>query len=115
MLPNVDTGRIIATRKLPVHPSDTVSSLLSRTYDAQLDLFYEIMGKILRNEKLPVSKEKWTREPFTRKEFNELAKVTPDMENAEVRKRIRATSFKEWQPVVKIGDYSFEYKEKNKS
>ena len=59
------------------------------------------MEKILKGEELPVSKEKWTRKPFTRKELNELAEITPDMDNEEVKKRIRATSFKDWQPVTK--------------
>ena len=115
MLPNVDTGTIIDTKKFPVFPSDTVSTLLSRAYYYQLVLFYEVMEKILKGEELPVSKEKWTRKPITRKEFSKLTEITPDMDNEEVKKRIRATSFNEWQPTVKIGDFSFEYDKKSET
>jgi hypothetical protein len=76
----------------PVFPADDVASLLSRTHDFQLVLFYEIIGKILQGEELPISTEKWEREPFPRKEFNELCKITPEMDNAQIKRRIRATN-----------------------
>ena len=72
-------------------------------------LFYEIINTIINDKELPVSNERWTRKPYTRKEFNELMTITPDMDNEELRKRIRATSFNQWQPSIKIGKYSFFY------
>ena len=60
-------------------------------------------------QELPVSDEVWTRKPFTRKEFNKLMTITSDMDNEELRKRIRATSFNQWQPSIKVGKYSFYY------
>lgn len=48
MAPRVDTGPIIAVERFPVFPTDTVASLLLRTYDYQLVLFYKIMNIILR-------------------------------------------------------------------
>jgi len=83
MNPKVDTGKIIAVKRFPVFANDDVSSLLSRTYDFQLALFYEIIGKILTGEELPESPEKWSRKPFTRKEFNELNKITSEMDSEE--------------------------------
>ena len=96
MSPKVDTGPIIEIKKFPVFASDSVSSLLSRTYDFQLILFYIILGKILRNEKLPVSTEKWTRKPYTRQDLNELDNITKDMDAKEIKKWKRATYFEEW-------------------
>ena len=96
MSPKVDTGPIIKIKKFPVFASDSVSSLLSRTYDFQLILFYEMLGKILRNEKLPLSTKKWTRKPYTRQELNELDNITKDMDAKEIKKRKRATYFEEW-------------------
>ena len=107
----VDTGSIIDTKTFPVFSSDSVATLLSRTYDFQLVLFYEIMGTILRGDKLPSSNKNWTRKPYTRKEFDELATITADMKSEEVRKRIRATNFCHWKPTVKIGGFVFEYKQ----
>ena len=107
---NVDTGNIIAVKRFPVFPTDDVSSLLSRTYDFQLALFYEIIGKIIISEDLPLSTEKWERKPFSRKELNELSTITPDMSNAEIKKRIRATNYMQFKPTVFLGKYIFELK-----
>ena len=109
MLEKVDTGKIISVKRFPIAPSDTVASILKKTYDAQLVLFYEVMETIINGKELPVSDEVWTRKPFTRKEFNKLMTITSDMDNEELRKRIRATSFNQWQPSIKVGKYSFYY------
>ena len=71
------------------------------------------MKIILKGEELPISKDKWKREPFTRTEFNKLSIITPDMHKEEIKKRIRATSYKSWQPQINIGDFLFEYKKEN--
>lgn len=91
MAPRVDTGAIIAVKRFPVFSSDNAGTLLARTYDYQLALFYDIVGRMIGGESLPVSSEKWTREPFTRKQFSELERVTPDMTEHEIARRKRAT------------------------
>lgn len=110
MAARVDTGAIIAVKRFPLFASDSVASLLARTYDHQLVLFYEVMGEILRDQPLPVSAEKWSREPFSRQTFNQLGRITPDMSQEEVAKRVRATSFGVWQPTVEVGGFVFELK-----
>ena len=110
MSSTVDTGKIIAVKRFQVYPNDNVDTLLSRTYDFQLALFYEIMEKILNNESLPESSEKWSRKPFTRTEFNELSKITPDMSKEEITKRVRATSYGAWQPTIELEGFTFEFK-----
>ena len=44
-------------------------------------------------EELPSAGETWTRRPFTRKEFNDLFRITPDMPHEEIARRIRAVSY----------------------
>jgi methionyl-tRNA formyltransferase len=105
-----DTGDIIAVKRFPIFPTDDVASLLSRTYDFQLTLFYEIIGKIHGGEVLPVSSEKWGRKPFSRKEFNELFKITHEMDDTEIEKRIRAIKYLQYKPSTVIGGYTFELK-----
>lgn len=110
MEPRVDIGKIIAVERFPVFPTDTVASLLSRTYDCQLVLFYKIMNVILKGGELPISKELWTRRPFTRKEFNKLGQITPDMGKEEIAKRVRAINFDIWKPIIKLQGFVFELK-----
>ncbi len=110
MVSKVDTGDIIAVRRFPVFPEDNVESLLNRTYENQLELFFEIAGLMAEGKNLPGSEEKWKRAPYTRKEFNELFRITPGMSKAEIARRIRAVSFGEYQPYVEIEGYRFEYK-----
>ena len=110
MARKVDTGRIIKVRRFPVHPEDGVEEILQRTYENQMALFFEIAELIAEGKELPVSTETWTRPPFSRKQFDELFKIAPDMSADEVRRRVRAISYKQWQPYVEIHGYRFEYK-----
>lgn len=110
MASKVDTGEIIAVKRFAVFPTDDVSSLLHRTYEFQLVLFYEIVGKILNDEPLPRPQEDWTRLPRSREEFNQLGIITPDMSDDEVARRVRAVSYGVFQPAVEISGYRFELK-----
>lgn len=110
MASKVDTGRIIAVKRFPVYPEDDVAALLKRTYENQIALFIEIVQLMADGKDLPVSHEAWTRPPFTRAQFNELFRITPDMSKEEIARRIRAISYKRWQPYIEIEGYRFEYK-----
>ena len=90
MAPRVDTGAIIEVRRFPVLDSDNAGTLLAKAYGHQLDLYYSMVGRIIRGEDLPASREKWTRKPFTRKQFDELGRMTPDMTEQEIARRRRA-------------------------
>jgi methionyl-tRNA formyltransferase len=90
MAARVDTGAIIEVKRFPVLPEDNGGTLLARAYDFQLELFYRIAGLIARGDALPSSGETWTRKPFTRAQFAELGRLTPDMTEQEVARRKRA-------------------------
>ncbi|HSR19971.1 MAG TPA: formyltransferase family protein [Anaerolineales bacterium] len=109
MAPQVDTGPIIAVRRFPILPEDTVASLLARTYEHQMALFLEIAAIMAAGKALPAAGENWNRPPFTRKEFETLFRITPDMPPAEIARRIRAVSHAHWQPYVEIQGHRFEY------
>ena len=98
MTPRVDTGAIIATQRFPVLLNDDGGTLLARAYDYQLVLFYGIVARIIREEALPVSGEKWTRKPFTRRQFDELGRITADMAQDEVARRTRAVNVSALKP-----------------
>lgn len=108
MAPQVDTGGIIAVKRFTVYPNDTVETLLNRSYDYQLALFYDIIASIYHGQPLPVSPETWTKKPTTRKELDQLATITPDLSEEEIAKRIRATSFQNWKPCIEVNGHKFE-------
>jgi methionyl-tRNA formyltransferase len=110
MAAKVDSGAIIAVRRFPIYPEDNVATLLERTYQHQVALFFDIVGLITEGKELPVSLETWTRPAFTRKQFNELFKITPDMSQEEIARRIRAVSYGPWQPFVELRGYRFHFK-----
>ena len=110
MAARVDSGAIIAVRRFPVYPQDDVGTLLERTYANQIALFFEIADGIAEGQPLPKSAETWTRPPFTRKRFEDLFKITPDMPQEEIARRIRAVSYQHWQPYLELTGYRFEYK-----
>ena len=109
MATKVDTGRIVAVRRFPVYPEDNVASLLKRTYENQIALFFEIVQLMAEGRDLPLSSESWTRPPFTRKQFNELFRIRPDMGREEITRRVRAVSYGQYQPYIEIGGFKFEY------
>lgn len=110
MVTNVDAWQIIAVERFPVYESDNIATLLVRAYDYQLVLFYRVIDLILNGGPLPASKEKWGRRPFTRKELDELGRITFDMSRAEIAKRIRAANFSVWKPFIELQGFTFELK-----
>ncbi|HEX6193717.1 MAG TPA: formyltransferase family protein [Chitinophagaceae bacterium] len=110
MQAKVDTGAIIAVKRFPIFPEDTVFALTQRCYEHILHLFYEVIDFFMERSLFPASGEKWQRNPFTRKQLNELCTLTPDMTAEEIKKRLKATTFgdKIWAE-VKIGPEKISY------
>ena len=93
MLPRVDSGSIIEERRFPVFPQDTVESLKYRSLVVIANLFHDMICRIACGQPLPVSAATWKRRPYTRKELNELGRITPEMPAEEVRRRVRAMAY----------------------
>jgi len=110
MNPKVDTGKLVAVRRFPLYKTDTVYSLTQRCYGYILALFYEIMSLILDNQELPQSDEDWTRKPFTRQELNSLCRISPDMSEDEIKRRVKSVTFPNAPGAyIKIGGVNFIY------
>ena len=105
----VDSGAIIDVRRFPILDTDNVASLLNRTYDYQLAMFCDVMSLLLAGDPLPRSSEHWGRHRYTRRELNELAMIRPDMSPDEVRRRVRATTYGDWRPEIRVHGLRFAY------
>lgn len=112
MLARVDSGAIVAVRRFPVFPGDTVFSITQRCYAEIWHLFYELMSGLLQGKDLPQSAENWERKPYTRKQLNELCELTTEMSEAEVARRIKATTYGEkvWAHMKNTESYFSEEK-----
>ena len=115
MNPKVDTGDIIKVIRFPIYPSDNVETLLTRTYDHQLILFYEITSYLYLGKSLPKSNEEWSREPFTRKDFDKINSIGIDMDKIEIKKRIRATQYKNFRPELSSKKSKFKPNDEDKA
>lgn len=93
MAAKVDTGAIVAVRRFPLLASDSVKSLTDRCYHHMYALFVEVIGGALAGAPLAASDETWTRKPYTRRELDDLCRLDRDMDDAEIARRIRATTF----------------------
>ncbi len=93
MNPKVDTGQIIAVKRFPLYKTDTVFSLTQRSYGHILSLFYEIVSCIHDFKELPKLDENWKREPYKRKELDELCRIKPNMPEDEIYRRVKAVTF----------------------
>lgn len=93
MAERVDTGKLIAVKRFPLLESDSVYSLSIKSYGYMLSLFFEIIDLIVTNKSLPETNETWGKRPYTRKELEELCRITLDMREEEIKRRIRATTY----------------------
>lgn len=93
MASSVDTGEIVSVRRFPILAHDTVQSLTERCHASILVLFSEMLALILGGSRLSAAGEPWTRKPYRRSELDELCRLTLEMSDDEVRRRIRATTY----------------------
>ncbi len=93
MLAQVDSGRIVAERRFPIAPDETVETLQFKTLGVMLGLFAEILAGLAAGAPLPESAEGWRRPAFRRRQLEALMRITPDMPADEVRRRVRATDY----------------------
>jgi methionyl-tRNA formyltransferase len=104
MLSKVDSGAIIAVRRFPILTTDTVYSVTQRCYVEILHLFLEIISGLLLGNNFPESKEKWMRKPFKRKDLDELCELREGMEEEEIQRRIKATTYGDEVWAFKVSD-----------
>lgn len=113
MAEKVDTGRIIGVKRFNVNVDETVYSLSCKSYEAMRTLFTETMKHVLLNGSFPKCGESWKRPAYKRKELEDLCRITPDMPEEEIKRRVRATVYPNMPgPYLEFYGNFFEYAEK---
>lgn len=109
MVEKVDTGDIIGVKRFPIFKTDSVESVTKRSYFHMFAMFIEIMSEIIVTGKTPESDEVWAREAYTRKDLNDLGKITLDMSAEEVERRYRAMKYKSYPGAyIDFANFRFE-------
>jgi methionyl-tRNA formyltransferase len=94
----LDNGSIIDVSRFNIYKTDTVETLIQRSYSYQLQLFYKVFDLILTENKIPISNEKWSDNKYTKKELDKLMILNKSMSSEEIERRNRALAFKNWKP-----------------
>lgn len=96
----VDAGAILETDLFDVEAHDTPETLLIKADQAALRLASSLLKTLARTGALPAaSPEQWGLHKTSRRDFENLCRLTPDMTADEVERRIKATSFKDYTNV----------------
>lgn len=93
MAPQVDAGPIIAVRRFQVSPDDSVRSLTLRCYEHLFLLYEDVLGRLRHGDPPPEADERWTRRPYRRSELDALCRLDCNMDEREMARRIRATTY----------------------
>ena len=108
MLARVDSGVVVEERRFPLLATDSVESLKYRTMVTMLAMFHDVGSLIASEQALPVAPRQWARRAFTRREMEALKRIEPDMNDDEIRRRLRATVYPGYPgPYVQVGDDRF--------
>jgi methionyl-tRNA formyltransferase len=90
MAESVDAGPIIDCIRFPKSDNDTHATLWKKGLDSGLQLFERHVPNILAGVRPPETDIAWGERKYARKDFHAFCKLTPDMEAAEVDRRVRA-------------------------
>jgi methionyl-tRNA formyltransferase len=94
----VDAGPIVSVSRFPIHATDSVESLLGRTYDYLLCQFYNAASAIADGQAPESCGEQWARKATRKKDLESLREIPADCDDPD--RLIRATSFPGYPPFV---------------
>jgi len=108
MTARVDAGAILAVRRFPVLPAESVASLRDRTISHLLALLDQWLCAQLAGSPLAPCGETWKGPATTRRQLEALAEVTLDMDPAEILRRARAMHYPGFPGArLKVGGKTF--------
>jgi methionyl-tRNA formyltransferase len=108
MAEKVDTGPIVDERRFPIFDHDTVETLRERALSVMVAQLHEVLCLLATGREPPQVNAHWSRAPYTRKELDELTRITSDMTASEIARRVRATTYPgQPGPYVVIGGVTF--------
>jgi methionyl-tRNA formyltransferase len=105
----VDTGKIIEEETFPCFDWDTVESLQLRSYVALITFLESFLQRFQNGDDFEDANIDWSRKPFTRRQLNELADLSSNLDEAEFQKRLRATNYPTFPSQVDVHGQKFAF------
>ena len=104
---SVDSGKIIKTQYFSIKNLNLIE-IIDKSYDEMFKLFTKEILKILKTKKINLSKEKWKRTAYSRKDLNKLLKLNLNMKPKEITNRINALYYQGYpNPYFTINNKKF--------
>ncbi len=110
-----DSGAIVIVRYFEIAPEDNVESLLNRTHLHLVSQFKEVVQNIASGIPLGESRQSWRGKATTRRDMERLYRLPPDIDGRELMRRIRATSYRNFQPWIELHGCRFQLAENETS
>lgn len=109
----IDNGKIIDVKRFAISANDNLETLLNKTYKFLYYQAEKIICKILVNENVldelikKNKNEKWSKKIKSKKDLDNFYKIDLNLNKIELRKKIRATKFKNFKPFIIFRDKKF--------
>ena len=96
----VDSGKIISEDKFEIDKRETIETLKFKTFISSLKLFFEILLKFLRSEKITFKKVKWKKKPYKIRDLDKISEIKKKMTKNEKDKIFRSTVYYPHGPFI---------------
>jgi len=107
-----DNGKIIDAIYFPISQNIQLDNLIHKTHKKLFLLFKKVIKNLLINNfKVKMSTLKWTRLAYTKKEFEKKRQINLSISYKELKKRIRAFSYKDY-PSIYLKEKGFKFEKK---
>jgi len=103
----IDAGPIVSVKRFPIDDSDTVASLLTRSYDYLLCQLYDVAPAVASGAVPDACDEQWTRKATRKKDLDALMEIRADAPAEEIERIVRATTFGDFGPHLTINGSRF--------
>ena len=109
----IDNGKIIGVELFKINKSYNLEKLLNHTHKVMLQQSKKILNDIFENPLILKDyfyknrKIKWSKKIMTRKKLNDLYCINMKSKKTNIQNMVRALSYKEFKPYIKIENYKF--------
>ena len=113
MTSKIDGGKILNVKKFAINKNDKVEKVLKKTHKIMFIQAKEIINKIITDENYITkiiednNTITWSKKLYKRKKLNKMRLISKNISSKELKKRIRAFTYKDYKIHIKIHNKIF--------